>query len=69
MSLIIVRYILDNKIEKRFIGFFDVSKNKTATGSSEVILNELSKWNVDEKKMEFSHIPIKLFTSLLVSSI
>ncbi|XP_025425451.1 zinc finger MYM-type protein 1-like [Sipha flava] len=48
MSLIF-RYILDNKIEERFIGFFDVSKNKTAAGLSEVILNELSKWNIGKK--------------------
>lgn len=48
MSLIF-RYILDNKIEERFIGFFDVSKNKTAAGLSEVILNELSKWSIGKK--------------------
>ncbi|KAL4104312.1 hypothetical protein QTP88_019613 [Uroleucon formosanum] len=36
-------------IEERFIGFFDVSKSKTAAGLSEVILNELSKWNIDQK--------------------
>ncbi|XP_050066274.1 zinc finger MYM-type protein 1-like [Aphis gossypii] len=48
MSLIF-RYIIDNKIEERFIGFFDVSKNKTAAGLSEVILNELSKWNIGQK--------------------
>ncbi|XP_026821268.1 zinc finger MYM-type protein 1-like [Rhopalosiphum maidis] len=36
-------------IEERFIGFFDVSKNKTAAGLSEVILNELSKWNIGKK--------------------
>jgi hypothetical protein len=48
MSLIF-RYIIDNKIEERFIGFFDVSKNKTAAGLSEVILNELSQWNIGEK--------------------
>ncbi|KAL4141365.1 hypothetical protein QTP88_004017 [Uroleucon formosanum] len=36
-------------IEERFIGFFDVSKNKTAAGLSEVILNELSKWDIGQK--------------------
>lgn len=46
---IIVRYTLDDKIEERFIGFFDVSKNKTATGLSEVILNEILKWNISKK--------------------
>ncbi|KAL4119885.1 hypothetical protein QTP88_012647 [Uroleucon formosanum] len=48
MSLIF-RYIIDNKIEERFIGFFDVSKNKTAASLSEVILNAFSKWNIGQK--------------------
>jgi len=45
MSLIF-RNILDDMIEKRFIGCFDVSKYKTATGLSEAILNELLKGNI-----------------------
>jgi len=45
MSLIFC-YIIDNKIEERFIGFFDVSKNKIAAGLSEVILY---KWNIGKK--------------------
>jgi len=48
MSLIFC-YILDEKIEERFIGFFDVFKNKTVAGLSEVILNELLKWNISKK--------------------
>jgi hypothetical protein len=59
MSLIFC-YILDSKIEERFIGFFDVSKNKTAAGLSEVILNELSKWNIGKKKLCVKHMMVLL---------
>jgi len=51
--------ILDDKIEERFIGFFDVSKNKTATGLSEVILNELLKLNIS-KKLCVKHMMVLL---------
>lgn len=39
---IIVRYIVDNEIKERFLGFFDVSENKKAEGLANLILSELS---------------------------
>lgn len=35
---IIFRYVLDSSIEERFIGFFDMAKDKTVTGLSSVLL-------------------------------
>lgn len=39
---IIIRYVVDNNnIEERFIGFFDVSKDISASGLSEILLTEI----------------------------
>ncbi|XP_026819140.1 zinc finger MYM-type protein 1-like [Rhopalosiphum maidis] len=46
---IIFRYVVDNKIEERFIGFFDVSKDKSAFGLSEILLTEIKNWNIGDK--------------------
>jgi hypothetical protein len=46
---IIFRYLVDNKIEERFIGFFDVSKDKSAFGLSEILLTEIKNWNIGDK--------------------
>lgn len=43
---IIFRYVVDNKIEERFIRFFDVSKDKSAFGISEILLTEIKNWNI-----------------------
>ncbi|KAF2884201.1 hypothetical protein ILUMI_21983 [Ignelater luminosus] len=48
MSLI-VRYCVKGRIEERFIVFYDVSKDKTAKGLSNVIINVLTEWNVINK--------------------
>ncbi|KAL4122333.1 hypothetical protein QTP88_014683 [Uroleucon formosanum] len=41
---IIFRYVVE-----RFIGFFDVSKNKTASGLADIILSEINKWKIGNK--------------------
>ncbi|XP_050066556.1 zinc finger MYM-type protein 1-like [Aphis gossypii] len=46
---IIFRYVVDNKIEERFIGFFDVSKDKSAFSLSEILLTEIKNWNIGDK--------------------
>lgn len=46
---IILRYAIEDRIEERFIGFFDVSKDKTAESLSTVILDNLKLWNVGSK--------------------
>lgn len=46
---IIFRYVVDNKIEERFIGLFDVSKDKSAFGLSEILLTEIKNWNIGDK--------------------
>ncbi|XP_060846566.1 zinc finger MYM-type protein 1-like [Rhopalosiphum padi] len=46
---IILRYVVDNNIEERFIGFFDVSKDKSAVGLSNILLAEITKWNINDK--------------------
>ncbi|KAE9523304.1 hypothetical protein AGLY_016252 [Aphis glycines] len=48
---IIFRYVVDNKIEERFIGFFDVSKDKSAFGLSEILLTEIKNWYIGGKLM------------------
>lgn len=47
--IIIFRYVVDNKIEERFIGFFDVSKDKTTFNLSEIVLTEIINWNIGDK--------------------
>jgi hypothetical protein len=47
--IIILRYVVDNNIEERFIGFFDVSKDKSAVGLSNILLAEITKWNINDK--------------------
>lgn len=46
---IIFRYVADQNIIERFIGFFDVSKDKTASGLANVILSEINKWDIGNK--------------------
>ncbi|KAL4142958.1 hypothetical protein QTP88_005346 [Uroleucon formosanum] len=46
---IIFRYVVEQKIVERFIGFFDVSKNKTASGLADIILSEINKWKIGNK--------------------
>lgn len=46
---IILRYVVDNNIEERFIGFFDVSQDKSAVGLSNILLAEINKWNINDK--------------------
>jgi len=46
---IIFRYVIDQNIVERFIGFFDVSKNKTASGLADIILSEANKWEIGNK--------------------
>lgn len=48
MSLIF-RYVIDQNIIERFIGFFDVSKDKTAPGLAAVINAEIIKWEIGNK--------------------
>lgn len=46
---IIVRYVFNNEIKERFIGFFDVSDKKNAQGLSSVILSNLEALSIKEK--------------------
>ncbi|XP_016661890.1 zinc finger MYM-type protein 1-like [Acyrthosiphon pisum] len=46
---IIFRYVIDNNIEERFIGFFDVSIDKTAYELSNILLEQIKKWNISDK--------------------
>ncbi|XP_022161669.1 zinc finger MYM-type protein 1-like isoform X2 [Myzus persicae] len=46
---IIFRYVIDNNIEERFIGFFDVSIDKTALELSNILLEQIQKWNIGNK--------------------
>ncbi|KAL4119236.1 hypothetical protein QTP88_012077 [Uroleucon formosanum] len=48
---IIFRYVVEQKIVERFIGFFDVLKNKTASGLADIILSEINKWKIGNKIM------------------
>lgn len=48
MSLIF-RYVIEQNIIKRFVGFFDFSKDKTGLGLTEVINAETIKWEVGNK--------------------
>ncbi|KAL4085210.1 hypothetical protein QTP88_027069 [Uroleucon formosanum] len=48
MSLIF-RYVIDQNIIERFIGIFDVSKDKTASGLAGVINAEIIKWEIGNK--------------------
>lgn len=44
---IIFRYVI--KIVERFIGFFDVSSDKTGSGLADVILSVIKKWDLGNK--------------------
>lgn len=46
---IILRYVVDNNIEERFIGFFDVSKDKSTDSLSNILLAERNKWNISDQ--------------------
>jgi len=46
---IIFRYVVEQNIIERFVGFFDVSKNKTASGLADIILSEINKWEIGNK--------------------
>ncbi|KAF2895901.1 hypothetical protein ILUMI_10273 [Ignelater luminosus] len=58
MSLI-VRYCVKDRVKERFIGFYDVSKDKTAKGLSNVIINVLTEWNVINKIVR--HTTVQLY--------
>lgn len=47
---IIFRYVIDQNIIERFVGFLDVSKDKTGSGLAEVINAEIIKWELGKKK-------------------
>ncbi|KAL4121279.1 hypothetical protein QTP88_013824 [Uroleucon formosanum] len=46
---IIFRYVIEEKIVERFIGFFDVSSDKTGSGLADVILSVIKKWDLGNK--------------------
>lgn len=46
---IVLRYCFEDRIEERFVGFYDVSKDKNAEQLSTVIFNVLKEWKVDKK--------------------
>lgn len=46
---VIFRYVVDNNVEERFMGFFDVPKTKTAAELSDVLWAVINKWNVKDK--------------------
>lgn len=46
---IIFRLCVKERIEERFVGFFDVSRDKSARGLADVVLNVIEKWNVKNK--------------------
>lgn len=48
---IIVRYIYKNEIVERFLGFYDVSSNKTAIGLSTKILEVLNSCQIGKNKL------------------
>lgn len=47
---IIFRHVVERNIVKRFIGYFDVSKNQTSSGLEDVILSEINKWDIGSIK-------------------
>ena len=48
---IIIRYVYQDMVVERFLGFYDVSKDKTALGLSNVILRVIQEWNIDSQKV------------------
>ena len=46
---IIFRYCVNDSVQERFVGFFDVSKDKTTDGLSTFILNVMKDSKVDKK--------------------
>ncbi|XP_008179777.1 zinc finger MYM-type protein 1-like [Acyrthosiphon pisum] len=46
---IIFRYVIEEEIVERFIGFFDVSSDKTGSGLADVILSVIKKWDLGNK--------------------
>ena len=46
---IILRYCVGYNVHERFVAFYDVSKDKSATGLAAVILDILRKWGVDKQ--------------------
>lgn len=48
---IIVRYVYKNEIYERFLGFYDVSSNKTAIGLSRKILEVLNSCKIGKNKL------------------
>jgi len=46
---IIFRYIIEEKIVERLIGFFDVSSDKTGSGLADVIVSVIKKWDLGNK--------------------
>lgn len=46
---IIFRYVVDQNIIELLIVFFDVTKNKTASGLADIILSEINKWEIGNK--------------------
>lgn len=46
---IIFRYVIEEKIVDRYIGFFDVSNDKTGSELADVILSVIKKWDIGNK--------------------
>ncbi|KAJ4448834.1 hypothetical protein ANN_00225 [Periplaneta americana] len=53
---IIFRYCIEDRIEERFVGFYDVYGDKTALGLSEVLRKVLSEWQIAGNKVVFTAI-------------
>jgi hypothetical protein len=48
-SQIIFRYVINSKIAGRFIRFFVVSKDKSASDLSDILLNKIKTWDISYK--------------------
>ena len=48
---IIFRYCIQGRIEERFIGFYDVSSDKSAAGLTGIIRMVLEEWDIDMNKV------------------
>lgn len=48
---IIFRYCVQDRIEERFVGFYDVSSDKSGAGLAGIIRTVLEEWNIDKNKV------------------
>ena len=57
--ILIFRFCSKEGPIERFIGFYDVSVDKTASGISELIVDVLKKWGVTEKvAVSYTHLDV-----------